>query len=337
MDIMIQMKDVAKTFIGKENTVEALRGINLTIQRGEIYGIIGMSGAGKSTLVRCLNFLEKPTSGEVWIEGENLAVMKEEQLRRARTRIAMIFQHFNLLMQRSVLDNVCFPMEITGHSKKEARKRAQELLAIVGLEDKASAYPSQLSGGQKQRVAIARALAMDPKILLCDEATSALDPQTTKSILALLKDINQKYGITMVIITHEMTVVQEVCTHVAIIDKGTLAEQGTVEEVFSRPQSEAAKKLVFRDEHKYAMMEGKRCIRIVFEQNSSFEPVIGNMVLACQAPANILLADTKDIGGTAHGQMILQLPEDQTVGDKMIRYLQERNLTVEELKDYVGK
>lgn len=336
MDIMIQMKDVAKTFIGKENTVEALRGINLTIQRGEIYGIIGMSGAGKSTLVRCLNFLEKPTSGEVWIEGENLAVMKEEQLRRARTRIAMIFQHFNLLMQRSVLGNVCFPMEITGHSKKEARKRAQELLAIVGLEDKASAYPSQLSGGQKQRVAIARALAMDPKILLCDEATSALDPQTTKSILALLKDINQKYGITMVIITHEMTVVQEVCTHVAIIDKGTLAEQGTVEEVFSRPQSEAAKKLVFRDEHKYAMMEGKRCIRIVFEQNSSFEPVIGNMVLACQAPANILLADTKDIGGTAHGQMILQLPEDQTVGDKMIRYLQERNLTVEELKDYVG-
>lgn len=336
MDIMIQMKDVAKTFIGKENTVEALRGINLTIQRGEIYGIIGMSGAGKSTLVRCLNFLEKPTSGEVWIEGENLAVMKEEQLRRARTRIAMIFQHFNLLMQRSVLDNVCFPMEITGHSKKEARKRAQELLTIVGLEDKASAYPSQLSGGQKQRVAIARALAMDPKILLCDEATSALDPQTTKSILALLKDINQKYGITMVIITHEMTVVQEVCTHVAIIDKGTLAEQGTVEEVFSRPQSEAAKKLVFRDEHKYAMMEGKRCIRIVFEQNSSFEPVIGNMVLACQAPANILLADTKDIGGTAHGQMILQLPEDQTVGDKMIRYLQERNLTVEELKDYVG-
>lgn len=336
MDIMLQMKDVAKTFIGKENTVEALRGINLTIQRGEIYGIIGMSGAGKSTLVRCLNFLEKPTSGEVWIEGENLAVMKEEQLRRARTRIAMIFQHFNLLMQRSVLDNVCFPMEITGHSKKEARKRAQELLTIVGLEDKASAYPSQLSGGQKQRVAIARALAMDPKILLCDEATSALDPQTTKSILALLKDINQKYGITMVIITHEMTVVQEVCTHVAIIDKGTLAEQGTVEEVFSRPQSEAAKKLVFRDEHKYAMMEGKRCIRIVFEQNSSFEPVIGNMVLACQAPANILLADTKDIGGTAHGQMILQLPEDQTVGDKMIRYLQERNLTVEELKDYVG-
>lgn len=335
MDIMIQMKDVVKTFTGKDNTVEALKGISLDIYKGEIYGIIGMSGAGKSTLVRCLNFLEKPTSGTVLIEGADLAIMKEAQLRKVRTQIAMIFQHFNLLMQRSVLDNVCFPMEITGSSKKEARKKAKELLEVVGLSEKAGAYPSQLSGGQKQRVAIARALAMDPKILLCDEATSALDPQTTQSILALLKDINQKYGITIVIITHEMTVVQEVCTHVAIIDKGILAEQGTVEEVFSRPRSEAARRLVFRDEHKYAVMEGKRCIRIVFTQNSSFEPVIGNMVLECKAPANILLADTKDIGGTAHGQMILQLPEDRAVGDKMIRYLQERNLTVEELEDYV--
>lgn len=335
MDIMIQMKDVVKTFTGKENRVEALKGISLDIYKGEIYGIIGMSGAGKSTLVRCLNFLEKPTSGTVLIEGEDLAGMKEAQLRKVRTQIAMIFQHFNLLMQRSVLDNVCFPMEITGSSKKEAREKAKELLEVVGLSEKAGAYPSQLSGGQKQRVAIARALAMDPKILLCDEATSALDPQTTQSILALLKDINHKYGITIVIITHEMAVVQEICTHVAIIDQGLLAEQGTVEEVFSRPRSEAARKLVFRNEHKYAVMEGKRCIRIVFNQNSSFEPVIGNMVLECKAPANILLADTKDIGGTAHGQMILQLPEDKALGDKMIHYLQERNLTVEELEDYV--
>lgn len=335
MDIMIQMKDVVKTFTGKENRVEALKGISLDIYKGEIYGIIGMSGAGKSTLVRCLNFLEKPTSGTVLIEGEDLAGMKEAQLRKVRTQIAMIFQHFNLLMQRSVLDNVCFPMEITGSSKKEAREKAKELLEVVGLSEKARAYTSQLSGGQKQRVAIARALAMDPKILLCDEATSALDPQTTQSILALLKDINHKYGITIVIITHEMAVVQEICTHVAIIDQGLLAEQGTVEEVFSRPRSEAARKLVFRNEHKYAVMEGKRCIRIVFNQNSSFEPVIGNMVLECKAPANILLADTKDIGGTAHGQMILQLPEDKALGDKMIHYLQERNLTVEELEDYV--
>lgn len=335
MDIMIQMKDVVKTFTGKENRVEALKGISLDIYKGEIYGIIGMSGAGKSTLVRCLNFLEKPTSGTVLIEGEDLAGMQEAQLRKVRTQIAMIFQHFNLLMQRNVLDNVCFPMEITGSSKKEARKKAMELLEVVGLSEKARAYPSQLSGGQKQRVAIARALAMDPKILLCDEATSALDPQTTQSILALLKDINHKYGITIVIITHEMAVVQEICTHVAIIDQGLLAEQGTVEEVFSRPRSEAARKLVFRNEHKYAVMEGKRCIRIVFNQNSSFEPVIGNMVLECKAPANILLADTKDIGGTAHGQMILQLPEDRALGDKMIHYLRERNLTVEELEDYV--
>lgn len=335
MDSMIQMKDVVKTFTGKDNTVEALKGISLDIKKGEIYGIIGMSGAGKSTLVRCLNFLERPTSGTVLIEGKDLAQMKEEELRRERTQIAMIFQHFNLLMQRNVMDNICFPLEITGMSKRLARKKSAELLEVVGLTDKAKAYPSQLSGGQKQRVAIARALAMDPKILLCDEATSALDPQTTQSILALLKNINQQYGITIVIITHEMAVVQEICTHVAIIDQGLLAEQGTVEEVFSRPRSEAAKKLVFRDEHKYAVMEGKRCIRIVFTQNSSFEPVIANMVLECKTPANILLADTKDIGGTAHGQMILQLPEDKAIGDKMIRYLQERNLTVEELEDYV--
>lgn len=335
MDSMIQMKDVVKTFTGKDNTVEALKGISLDIKKGEIYGIIGMSGAGKSTLVRCLNFLERPTRGTVLIEGKDLAQMKEEELRRERTQIAMIFQHFNLLMQRNVMDNICFPLEITGMSKRLARKKSAELLEVVGLTDKAKAYPSQLSGGQKQRVAIARALAMDPKILLCDEATSALDPQTTQSILALLKKINQQYGITIVIITHEMAVVQEICTHVAIIDQGLLAEQGTVEEVFSRPRSEAARKLVFRDEHKYAVMEGKRCIRIVFTQNSSFEPVIANMVLECKAPANILLADTKDIGGTAHGQMILQLPEDKAIGDKMIRYLQERNLTVEELEDYV--
>lgn len=335
MDSMIQMKDVVKTFTGKDNTVEALKGISLDIKKGEIYGIIGMSGAGKSTLVRCLNFLERPTRGTVLIEGKDLAQMKEEELRRERTQIAMIFQHFNLLMQRNVMDNICFPLEITGMSKRLARKKSAELLEVVGLTDKAKAYPSQLSGGQKQRVAIARALAMDPKILLCDEATSALDPQTTQSILALLKKINQQYGITIVIITHEMAVVQEICTHVAIIDQGMLAEQGTVEEVFSRPRSEAARKLVFRDEHKYAVMEGKRCIRIVFTQNSSFEPVIANMVLECKAPANILLADTKDIGGTAHGQMILQLPEDKAIGDKMIRYLQERNLTVEELEDYV--
>ena len=336
METMIQVKDVSKTFVGQENTVEALKGINLEIHKGEIYGIIGMSGAGKSTLVRCLNFLEKPTEGTVIVEGKDLSSLPDKELRLVRTQIAMIFQHFNLLMQRTVLDNICFPLEIIGQKKKEAREKAKELLEIVGLSEKAGAYPAQLSGGQKQRVAIARALATNPKILLCDEATSALDPTTTKSILALLKDINVKYGITIVIITHEMAVVQEICTHVAIIDGGSLAETGTVEEVFARPRSAAAKRLVFQNGGNYEEMKGKHCIRIVFKENSSFEPVIANMVLECKTPVNILLADTKDIGGVAHGQMILQLPEDRITAGKMITYLKERKLEVEELDNYVG-
>ena len=241
MEPIIQIKNVTKTFIGKDNQVEALKGISLDINKGDIYGIIGMSGAGKSTLVRCLNYLEQPTTGTVVVEDQDLSTLTEAELRKVRTGIAMIFQHFNLLMQRSVLDNVCFPMEIVGVKKQAARKRAMELLEIVGLKEKADAYPSQLSGGQQQRVAIARALANTPKILLCDEATSALDPTTTKEILKLLQDINKQYGITIVIITHEMAVVQEICSHVAIIDAGELAEHGTVEEVFSRPQSAAAR------------------------------------------------------------------------------------------------
>ena len=307
METMIQIKNVTKTFTGKDNTVEALKGINLEIHQGEIYGIIGMSGAGKSTLVRCLNFLERPTSGTVCVEGKDLSMLSDKELRETRTHIAMIFQHFNLLMQRTVIDNICFPLE--------ALSRARQLLEIVGLTEKELAYPAQLSGGQKQRVAIARALATNPRILLCDEATSALDPTTTKAILALLKEINQKYGITIVIITHEMSVVQEICSHVAIIDEGTLAETGTVEEVFQRPKSKAAKKLVFQKESgRYDEMR----------------------VLTCKTPVNILLADTRDIGGVAHGQMILQLPEEETIAEKMIEYLKERKLEVEELNNYVG-
>ncbi len=336
METIIRIKDLGKTFTGKDNSVEALKNINLDIHKGDIYGIIGMSGAGKSTLVRCLNFLERPTTGTVLIEEKDLSTMKDSELRQTRTQISMIFQHFNLLMQRTVLDNICFPMYITGYSKKDAKKRALELLSIVDLTEKAEAYPAQLSGGQKQRVAIARALATNPKILLCDEATSALDPTTTKAILKLLKEINDNYGITIVIITHEMSVVQEICTHVAIIEKGELAENGTVEEVFTNPHTEAAKKLVFQTETATVQMGGKRCIRIVFNEISSFEPVIGNMVLECKAPANILMADTRNINGIAHGQMILQLPEEEQLANKMIHYLQERKLTVEELEDYVG-
>ena len=234
------------------------------------------------------------------------------------------------------MDNVCFPMEIVGVKKADARKRALELLRIVGLEEKARSYPAQLSGGQKQRVAIARALANNPGILLCDEATSALDPTTTKSILQLLQQINRDFGITIVIITHEMAVVQEICSHVAIIDNGELAESGTVEEVFTSPQTAAAKRLVFMVNPQAKEMQSKRCIRIVFSENSSFEPVIANMVLECKTPVNILMADTKDIGGIAHGQMILQLPEDEAAASKMIHYLRERKLTVEEVDSYVG-
>ena len=336
MEPIIQIQNVTKTFTGRDNQVEALKGISLDIGKGDIYGIIGMSGAGKSTLVRCLNFLERPTTGTVLVEGRDLSAMSGKELRKTRTGIAMIFQHFNLLMQRSVLDNVCFPMEIVGVKRADARKRAKELLEIVGLAEKAASYPAQLSGGQKQRVAIARALANNPKILLCDEATSALDPTTTKSILQLLQKINKEFGITIVIITHEMAVVQEICSHVAIIDNGNLAEHSTVEEVFTSPKSPAAKKLVFMVNSQASEMRGKRCIRIVFTENSSFEPVIANMVLECKAPVNILLADTKDINGIAHGQMILQLPEDETLAAKMIHYLQERKLTVEEVDSYVG-
>jgi D-methionine transport system ATP-binding protein len=335
MEPIIRIQNVTKTFIGKDNQVEALKGISLDIQKGDIYGIIGMSGAGKSTLVRCLNYLERPTTGTVMIEDKDLSTLRESELRKVRTEIAMIFQHFNLLMQRNVLDNICFPMEIVGVKRADAVKRAKELLEIVGLQEKAKSYPSQLSGGQKQRVAIARALANNPKILLCDEATSALDPTTTKSILKLLQQINKDFGITIVIITHEMSVVQEICSHVAIIDSGELAECGTVEEVFKSPKSKAAKKLVFMVDTKVEEMAGKRCIRIVFSENSSFEPVIANMVLECKAPVNILLADTKDIGGIAHGQMILQLPEDETVANRMVHYLKERKLAVEEVESRV--
>lgn len=337
-DVIIKVADVSKTFKGKDNNVEALRNINLDIMRGDIFGIIGMSGAGKSTLVRCLNFLERPTTGTVYVDGHDLNAMSPAQLRAERLSIAMIFQHFNLLMQRNVIGNVMFPMEIAGVDRKKAKKRAMELLTEVGLADKAKSYPAQLSGGQQQRVAIARALANNPKILLCDEATSALDPTTTKSILALLKEINEKHGITIVIITHSMSVVEEICNKVAIIDGGELAETGNVVDVFSNPQSAAAKKLVFPDgqSSQVASMSSKKCVRIVFSQNSSFEPVVANMVLEFKTPVNILLADTRDIGGIAKGQMILQLPDDEQLADSMLAFLKDRQLEVEVLENYVG-
>ena len=237
MSQMVEVRNLSKTFLTKDGQVDALSDINLTVEKGDIYGIIGMSGAGKSTLVRCLNYLEVPTKGQVLVEGQDLGELSDKELRALRSSIGMIFQSFNLLMQKSVLDNVCFPLQIQGVKKKEAVVKARELLNTVGLADKEKTYPAQLSGGQRQRVAIARALACDPKILLCDEATSALDPQTTASILALLRKINVETGITIIIITHQMSVVREICNHVAIIEKGRLVENGLVEEIFTHPKS----------------------------------------------------------------------------------------------------
>jgi D-methionine transport system ATP-binding protein len=334
---LIQIKDLQKEFKSQNDTVTALTGINLNINKGDIFGIIGMSGAGKSTLVRCINFLERPTKGTIIIGDKDLSLLNDRELRQVRHNIGMIFQQFNLLMQRNVEDNICFPLEIAGLSKKEGRKKAAELLDLVGLSDKKKAYPSQLSGGQKQRVAIARALATNPQILLCDEATSALDPTTTRSILALLKDINKKLGITIIIITHEMSVVEEICSNVAIIDNGVLAEAGKVEDVFRNPKTEAAKKMFYNNSNIVRKMKGKRIIRIVFDGKSSNEPVIANLVLEFKAHVNILFADLKEINENSFGQMVLQLPEDKDLSDKIIYYL--RNIikvNVEELIDYVG-
>lgn len=335
MEPMIKIEHLDKTFKGKTQTVYALKDINLDIQKGDIFGIIGMSGAGKSTLIRCMNFLERPTSGTVKIDGKDLADLSDKELRKTRQEVAMIFQHFNLLQQRNVRGNIAFSMEIAGMKKADIDARIDELLEIVDLKDRALMYPAQLSGGQKQRVAIARALATNPKIILCDEATSALDPATTQSILKLLKDINRKYGITIVIITHEMTVVESICSHVAIIDDGQLAEVGTVEKVFTQPESRTAKRIIYQKSAGNQAALGKRCIRVVFDGKSSYEPVISNLIMECKIAVNIMFADTKDIDGKAYGHMILQLPEDRLQGDRAIYYLRSKNLVVEELEDYV--
>lgn len=332
-ETLIAVKNLVKEY---GNGVRALDQIDLEIGRGDIFGIIGMSGAGKSTLVRCLNNLEKPTEGTVEIQGRELSKMKGGTLRKERQKISMIFQHFNLLMQKNVLDNICFPLEIAGVKRKQAKERARELLEIVGLSDKAKSYPAQLSGGQKQRVAIARALTNNPDILLCDEATSALDPQTTQSILELLQTINKEYGITIVIITHEMSVVQKICNKVAILEKGKLAEAGAVTKIFANPESAVAKKMLFGDEGETKEMKGKHLIRVVFSENSSFEPVIGNMILHFKQPVNILYADTKDIQGTATGEMILQLPDQPEIAEQMSAYLRDRKLTVGEVDEHVS-
>ena len=322
---MIELKNISKSFPMADGTVDALKNVSLTIADGEIYGIIGMSGAGKSTLVRCINMLERPTSGEILIDGENIGALGSAELRKRRRKITMIFQGFNLLMQRSCLDNICFPLELAGVSKKEARKKAAELLETVELPDKGSAYPAQLSGGQQQRIAIARALATNPEILLCDEATSALDPKTTQSILELIQEINKKLGITVIIITHQMSVVEKVCSKVAILDNGVVVEEGDVSEVFTNPQSDAARRLVFPDGADTSVpgFASDSVIRLVYNGAMVADtPLIAKMAMDEGIAANILAAQTKCIGDKVFGNMLLDIDGGKEELDRAVSYLE---------------
>ena len=329
---LIEIRNLCKTFGTGSTAVHALEDVSLDIEAGEIFGIIGLSGAGKSTLVRCMNLLERPTSGTVTVDGADMTALSEKELRAARREIGMIFQSFNLLMQRNALANVRFPLELAGVPKKEANKRAQELLDMVGLGDRAEAFPAQLSGGQKQRVAIARALATNPKVLLCDEATSALDPTTTESILELLKNLNRQLGVTVVVITHEMRVVERICSRVAIIADSRIAEMGPVQDVFLNPQTEAAKKLVLpsragklegfsSDSENRAVDECRgRLIRLAFDGETTDRPIIADMILSLGAPVSIVYADTRSIEGRLYGHTVLQLPSDPAVAEKLRRW-----------------
>ena len=335
---LIEIRNLCKTFGTGSTAVHALEDVSLDIEAGEIFGIIGLSGAGKSTLVRCMNLLERPTSGTVTVDGADMTALSDKELRAARREIGMIFQSFNLLMQRNALANVRFPLELAGVPKKEANKRAQELLDMVGLGDRAEAFPAQLSGGQKQRVAIARALATNPKVLLCDEATSALDPTTTESILELLKNLNRKLSVTVVVITHEMRVVERICSRVAIIADSRIAEMGPVQDVFLNPQTEAAKKLVLpsragklegftADSENRAVDECRgRLIRLAFDGETTDRPIIADMILSCGAPVSIVYADTRSIEGRLYGHTVLQLPSDPAVAEKLRRWLSDEGV-----------
>ena len=321
MENIFELNHLSKTFGSGDGQVEALKDVSLQIRSGEIFGIIGLSGAGKSTLVRCINLLERPDVGEILFHGQDLMKTKEKELRLQRRKISMIFQSFNLLDQRTSLDNICFPLELMGVSKKEARKRAMELLETVGLPDKADAYPVQLSGGQKQRIAIARALASDPEVLLCDEATSALDPQTTDSILNLLQQINRDRGITVIIITHQMSVIEQICHRVAILDAGCVAEIGPVEDVFRNPQSKAGRRLVSPAAAlPLSTWEGS-VARIAFNGNASADPIIASVAMDLGMKLSILGADTRNVDGKAFGTMLVSLPEDPAQKQKVMDYL----------------
>ena len=343
---IIQIKNVTKTFQTRENRVEALKNINLEINKGDIYGIIGMSGAGKSTLVRCLNFLEKPTGGTVLIEGQDLSACTDKELRKVRNSVAMIFQHFNLLMQRTVLDNVCFSLEILGMKKKEAREKARDLLKIVDLEAKADAYPAQLSGGQKQRVAIARSLAMNPKILLCDEATSALDPQTTQSILKLLKQVNETLGITIVLITHEMAVVKDICDRVAVMERGSVVEEGDTVSVFSHPKEEMTKNFIdtanslskihelIAEGHSLTELKpGDKMVLLTYSGGNAGEPLISAISSKFGVSANIIYGNIDYLKGKPLGKLVVTLSGEAPSMEDAIAYIRSLGVEMEVIKE----
>lgn len=335
---MIEIKNLNKTFHTSDGDVEALHDVSITIPDGDIYGIIGMSGAGKSTLVRCINMLERPTSGQVIIDGTDVGALDAAALRELRRNTTMIFQGFNLLMQRNCLKNICFPLELSGVNKADAKKKAMELLETVGLADKAKVFPAQLSGGQQQRIAIARALATNPKVLLCDEATSALDPTTTNSILRLLQEINEKLGITIIIITHQMSVVESICRHVAILDGGVVAEEGEVGEVFSHPKSAAAKKLVFPEGDSASMVikeDGEQIIRVVYNgAPAAGTPMVAKLAAEMGIAANIAYASTRTINGKAYGSMLLGIRGGEDNVRRAIEYMTSvSDITAEVVKD----
>lgn len=328
---MIELQHVSKTFGAKKGTVHAVQDVSLTIGDGEIFGIIGFSGAGKSTLVRCMNLLERPTGGSVLIDGKDITKISEKELRDVRRKIGMIFQHFNLMRSRTVYGNIAFALKGSSLSKAEQDQKIRELLELVGLSDKTDAYPSQLSGGQKQRVAIARALATDPKVLLCDEATSALDPNTTKQILELLRRINREMGVTVIVITHEMAVIEAICDRVAIIDQSHIAEEGPVAQIFSEPKTRIGKQLILGDAGRNVAFGGKK-LRLVFDGKVSQEPIISNLVLACKAPVNIVFANMKEIDGKSLGQMVIELPADEVEQNRVLHFLTANKVAYEEVK-----
>ena len=327
---IIQIKNLKKIYAVPGGEVVALNGINLSIEKGQIYGIIGMSGAGKSTLIRCMNKLDTPTEGQVFIGGKNVLTMSKKELLQTRRRTAMIFQQFNLLMQKTVARNVRYPLEIAGVNEEKANKRVTELLRIVGLEEKANAFPAQLSGGQKQRVAIARALASDPDVLLCDEATSALDPMTTQSILSLLQKINQEMGITVVLITHEMAVIRQICTRVAILDGGKLVEEGSVDDVFMHTKSAAGRRL-FGILPEQEEIPQQAALRIVFDASAAGQPMISKLIKDMDMDINILSADIRQLNGKSFGQMMIARPDGPVDVKRVMDYLRNEGLTVEEV------